>query len=541
MTALAWRVRLLHLLPAVGLLAAACCIGLANLDASGPLWPDAPRYANAAAMIHDWLHSDRLGQPYQFAQENYAQYPAFSLPFHPPAYPGLMGLFFAVVGVSYDTARLFVALCAGVSAIVLYALLRRSGVGLVPAVAAGLLFLTTPVIAHWTRCTMSEVPAFTVMLLASAAFLKWTETERARWCAAAFALAGVAFLCRVTTAGVIPGWVLYCVCIGKPRLLIRPTALLGAVVYLALSAGFMTVVRQFATYEVACDGKADGWSWANVAFFGEAAPVLLWGTTPLALLGAWTALRGEADPATRLGRFWLCWIVGYVAFKLFVPTSLELRHLFGLLAALPGLAAAIFVGCRRPAWTMPLLACGLVVNLVQLGNIPQGVVGHQAVARDLAALDEPGNILCCCWEDQDLMFRYRATAPQSLRQLLRGDRVLAVRAPDYAPVEAIVLAHSPDDVIDAVRKGRVRYLVTCQPSGPAADVRPEESRLAHATALASPEKFELLARHPLTIQFAGAGRTGEVFVWRYRDELPPGPSELPIPIPTANLQLAATK
>ncbi len=54
------------------LLMAALWVGLYRVDESGPLHSDASRYANGAAMIHDWLRSDSFLRPYAFAQENYS-------------------------------------------------------------------------------------------------------------------------------------------------------------------------------------------------------------------------------------------------------------------------------------------------------------------------------------------------------------------------------------------------------------------------------------------------------------------------------------
>ena len=76
------------LLESAVLIVLASLIGMYRLDQSGTLWPDGPRYANAGAMIHDWLRSGDYLHPLRFAEANYVQYPAFSIPFHPPAYPG---------------------------------------------------------------------------------------------------------------------------------------------------------------------------------------------------------------------------------------------------------------------------------------------------------------------------------------------------------------------------------------------------------------------------------------------------------------------
>src|SRR4051794_17995314 len=73
-------------------------LALANVGDYGSMWMDGPRYANGAAMIHDWLRSGQFLHPLEFAKANYLQYPAFSIPYHPPAYPGLLGLVFLVTG-----------------------------------------------------------------------------------------------------------------------------------------------------------------------------------------------------------------------------------------------------------------------------------------------------------------------------------------------------------------------------------------------------------------------------------------------------------
>jgi len=67
----------------------ALMVGCVGVSRSGPLWVDAPQYANAAAMIRDWVRSGQLLHPFEFARQNYAQYPAFSIPYHPPGYPAM--------------------------------------------------------------------------------------------------------------------------------------------------------------------------------------------------------------------------------------------------------------------------------------------------------------------------------------------------------------------------------------------------------------------------------------------------------------------
>jgi 4-amino-4-deoxy-L-arabinose transferase-like glycosyltransferase len=175
--------------------AALCGIALListyNLSQSGPLFPDGPQYANGGAMIRDWLASGEYLHPYQFALKNYSQYPFFSVPYHPPGYPGLLGIWFLVVGTSYPAARCFIALCLGGAACSFRGILLRQGATRAAAMTGALLLLTTPEIVRWSRCTMSEIPALMFSLAATYCFVRWADTNRAGWCWAAFLLAAL--------------------------------------------------------------------------------------------------------------------------------------------------------------------------------------------------------------------------------------------------------------------------------------------------------------------------------------------------------------
>jgi hypothetical protein len=144
--------------------------------------------------------------------------------------------------------------------------------------------------------------------------------------------------------------------------------------------------------------------------------------------------------------------------------------------------------------------------------------------------------------------------------MVRADRALALRTwnPKYTPV---FLACSRADVLDIIVRSRSRYLVTYCPSGPRGYRSQEEMVLAHETAQSSPDLFELVAEFPWALQYVRGHRSvsemfdllansplgieereirhGRIFVWEFLGELPEGPSELPIRIPTADLLLGA--
>ena len=75
------------------------------------------------------------------------------------------------------------------------------------------------------------------------------------------------------------------------------------------------------------------------------------------------------------------------------------------------------------------------------------------------------------------------------------------------------------------------------PERTALDPRHEEMKLAHEVAESSGDEFRLVLSAPLVVELSRWPRTINLFLWEYLGELPPGPSELRILIPTANMKL----
>jgi 4-amino-4-deoxy-L-arabinose transferase-like glycosyltransferase len=517
-------------------------IGLVGVRSTGPLWNDAPRYANAAAMMHGWICSDEILSPIEYAKRDYQQYPGFNVPYHPPGYPGAMGLFFFLTGVNYVGARLFIALCSGLAATAFYAIARRGGADTFTSTLSALLLVTTPEFAKWSRCTMSEIPGIAAALLASVAFLTWSERNRPTLCWAAFLLALSAFFCRVTAIAIIPAWLAFLVIAYGIRRLWSPSLLLPLALYMGVVAAWLPFVRRFSRFEIAADGHQ---SWASLAavsqgvdFFLARTEVLAWGTFHLAVAATLAVLLTRRY--SRAFLFFAASFAAYGIFKMLMPTSNELRHAFGMVPGLAGLSLGLAAVMPRSRTALSAVMCaGIALNLLSLPTIPRGVVGYRDVAGTLARLEPKGNILMCCWDDQELIFRFREVVGDSDVQMIRGDRVLAIRLAGYAKQPSRMLAHNCDDVLDVVRRGRVRYLVTCRHPQGIRDGRFPEMRLAHQCAVSHPESFQFIGKWALNRDYSATPNRSEVFVWRYRGELESGPSELPISIPTAEMILNA--
>ena len=395
----------------VAIVAIALIIGCAGVTRSGPLWVDGPQYANAAAMIRDWIRSGQLLHPFAFARANYAQYPAFSVPYHPPGYPGLLGAFFLMTGVSYSSARVFIALLLGLAGCSFYVILRRFAVDRGPAFVCTLLLLTMPEIVTWSRDTMSEIPALAFVLVGSFGFLRWLETVRYRDAAFAFGFAALAFFSKINVIGVLLAWPFWIALRGSWRKMFSPSLLVPAVLFVAVVTGWSIFFIPFARYETQSSmTPAHGAAPlpdANLLVYLYGLPAMTgWSLLVVSVLGLVVALH--LPEWRRLAAMWLAWFGAYLVFLLMLPLHYEARYLTFALPALAALAAMLFFARSRsrvPEWiAYALVGVALVENVVRLRHQSSGVIGYKQMADRLAALNEPGNVLIGVPFQNDLDF-----------------------------------------------------------------------------------------------------------------------------------------
>jgi hypothetical protein len=533
------------------LLVVALLIGCFNLSGSGSLWPDGSQYANAAAMIHDWLRSGDIFHPWKFAERNYVQYPAFHLPYHPPGYPALLGLFFLLTGVSYDAGRVFIALCLWLAGCFFYGILRRTGASQLGGFLSSLLLVTTPQIAFWARDTMSEIPGLAFILAGSYFFVVWLATESALACVAAFCFAEAAFFSRYLTAGVLPAWFLWVLLTGKFRKLLSPVLLSAAALYLVLNAFWISYTLRFSRYETAYSPTPPNtnygalFSWKILAFYSARIPEMIgWAAVIAVCVGLFYTFHSSR---VRLGKFfWLSWLLSNVVFLLIVRIYQEDRYFIYALPGFIGLIAATFspdeVKNDRRKYAGPILAgiC-LIANVVSFIRLPQGVIGYEVVGKRLASLAAPGNILISSLQQTDLIFRYRSDRPAVERSFIRGDRSLAIRPPHYSNAETTSIAHNADDVLTIIRRGRIRYIVTCTLEHRKNDNRAAEMKLLHEITESHPASFQLIGKFPLRLEYGTPGYFGCVWLWKFTGKLPGGLSEIPVVVPTADLSIEPAK
>ena len=99
---------------------------LRGVGNGGVTGTDAARHAMNGAFIYDLVRTGHILHPVEYAKEYYGRLPALSMPFHPPGFPAVEAVFFAVFGVNLLAARLAVSLFVAISAILLYRLVQAS-------------------------------------------------------------------------------------------------------------------------------------------------------------------------------------------------------------------------------------------------------------------------------------------------------------------------------------------------------------------------------------------------------------------------------
>jgi len=127
---------------------------------------DAARHAMNGAFIYDLIRTGHIFHPIAYGKFYYSRLPALSLPFHPPLFPAIEAVFFALFGVHLLTARVAVAFCVAIAAILLYRLVLATTKR--PMVAA---CVTLSTLSLWTflfvaRDVMLEYPALVFSLAA---------------------------------------------------------------------------------------------------------------------------------------------------------------------------------------------------------------------------------------------------------------------------------------------------------------------------------------------------------------------------------------
>jgi 4-amino-4-deoxy-L-arabinose transferase-like glycosyltransferase len=385
-----------------------------------PIDTDAARHAMNGAFIYDLVRTGHLLHPVEYAQEYYGHLPALSMPFHPPLFPAIEAVFFAIFGVKLFTARLAVAVSVGVSALLLFRLTERSLGNRLLAICVTLTTFSLWTSQEVSRDVMLEYPA---MAFALAALLCLRPADDFGWKRALLfaALASAAFWTKQHAAflgGVI---LLYPITSWRWRLLLKiPYAaaivLFGGAVeaYILLSHRF----RGTGVYLAATSTSDVQWiltrtipayfSWIKEDLAGVGIVFLA-----CAVLAYFAGLRRGQSTSAGLGLYW-AWIAS-VALVLVDLGATSDRYLFFLFPATITIGYAWVLKGSQRLWgntaANGIVSVFALIWLVTGYFVPQEFLSGPGAAANAVLRNGSARVLYAGEADGNFIFNVRALDP----------------------------------------------------------------------------------------------------------------------------------
>ena len=504
-------------------------------------WPDSPRHALNGAFVMDLIAAFPVGDPMGFAYAYYTQYPALTILLYPPLLSFALAPFYAVFGVSQETALLvlFIFYCA--LALSAYGLARlwlpRAG-----AFGVALILVAAPEIAFWGRQVMLEIPAFAFVVWSAVFLVRHLRVKDARslYASAAFLVLAmytklsVTFLVAPYAVAILlaRGWSIF----RDPHTyLIGAAAIVGLLPLIFLTVEFgqanVTSVIGIADADVS-RFSLHGWIWyaKKLPFQIGWPPFLL--ALAFVLWAFWR--RDQMSTSAPEGMLLIAWFIfGYLYYS--AIDLKEARHSVFLLlpvALWSGMALYRWLPAERLAGGATI-ALGIVTLATTLVTRPVLYVdGYDDVVAFIAEkAPQDSVVLFSGYRDGAFIFNLRTHEERRDLTTLRADklllqiavrRALGVKQKDYTEAEISDLLNrlgvhyvvaEPDFWIDLEQKARLQSVL-------------------HSDQFEEVRRFDMHANYP--------AQEKELVVYRNLGDVAEGPHDIVIDLPIIDRQISGS-
>lgn len=401
-------------------------------------WSDAPRHALNGVFVKDLLLDLPWRDPAGYAYRYYAQYPALTILFYPPLFYFVSAPFYAVFGVSQETALLVVALHYVALAWGVWRLFRH-WLPAWPAAAGAAMLVAAPEIAFWGRQVMLEIPAFAFLVWANVCFVDHLRSGKPRALYWAVALLVLAMYTKISVGFVALAWAGTLLVERRAALLRDRHMWIAAVLAIVALVPLIVLTLKFGQANVqSVSGVPDsrvsratiaGWIWYLKEFPGQ----LGWPLCIAAAVGVGAGFfrrHGAAASITRSEMaFWVLWfLIGYLFYSLI--DLKEARHSVFILP--PLVFAATALAARLAQGPVPMIGRAL------LAVLPAAVIAQTAFARpvfyvhgyaevaDYVARHAPrdSRVLFSGYRDGAFTFNMRSREDRRDLGVVRADKIL---------------------------------------------------------------------------------------------------------------------
>jgi hypothetical protein len=409
-----------------------CLWSLRAVGAGNLFDTDAARHALNGAFLHDLIRDGALLHPIEYGKTYYGKLPALSMPYHPPLFPAMEALFFAIFGVGVTTARVLVALTTGLSAYLFYRLVLLTHGSHLLALCSVSAFCFWSGSQFVAGDVMLEFPS---MMFLCAALLCLRDMDRGlRWkhalAFAMFAAAAVWTKQHAVFLGLVP-FAYYLFRLRLP-LLFQKSLLAAAVLF-----GFCVIAlaRLSAPFQgtgadqVAPPGERLEIAVFNTLFYLNSFRDLV-GTIPAILIGcavvAAAVLRasGAWERKQSLALYW-AWAASAFAVLLGIG-AYSPRYLFYVY---PACAVIVFASLFRLSSRFSQSRSWWVPTVVMLGCAVAGLTVRAPFLRgpseaaELIMANQPRRILYCGTSDGHFIFQVRVLDPRLATTVIPGDKL----------------------------------------------------------------------------------------------------------------------
>jgi len=396
-------------------------------------WSDSPRHALNGVFIKDLFVAMPLHDPSGFAYAYYAKYPALTILFYPPLFYLLSAPFYALFGVSQETALLVVGLHYLMFAWGIWRLFRF-WLPSYQALTATVMLAAAPEVAFWGRQVMLEIPAYAFMIWSAVQFIRYRRGEGNSCLYWSIVLLGLAMYTKISTGFLALAYCVTLLAEQRGAMLRQRQHWIALVLMLVGLTPLALLTLKFGQANVqSVSGIADaavsrhsiqGWLWYARQIPGQ----LGWPVALLALAGlllcATQRLQDRMSSGDRM--FWFTWLAcGYVFFS--AIDLKEARHSIFILAPLVLLAVLALRALLSERWLAS--ACTILAVAVILQTIlgrPVQYVGGYAASADYIAHHAPRNssVLFSGYRDGSFVFNMRARDDRPDLSVVRADKLL---------------------------------------------------------------------------------------------------------------------
>ncbi len=491
---------------------------------------DSAAHAMDGVLVLDWISFGPAAwlDPMSFARTQYAHYPTLGMGGHyPPGFAVVEAGFFALFGVSSQTARLCV-LCFGLAAAIgTYVFLRPLTDRMVAALAATFL-MAFPETTIWGRQIMLEVPTLTVLIWAAVAVRAYFESPTwgrlsvvlvASLVGVLFKQSAVFFLGAFGSAAAFASWR------GKVRrrhvavIAVIATGLLLAT-FASLDTACVKTLSGYDSYEDPASLAAlsfhlcglvsqTGWLLAALAVFGLVVGVRLSPTLTVFLL-AWMVIS-----------YVMVTVVGLKVVRFFYVGTFPVA----IWAALGAGRILSWVGQGRlkaPLTALVVTACCVMAQTRSIEYGPDyGSIVESHKERIGGRL-----VLFSGMRDGDFVFAVRQHVPRQQTVVLRGSK-LFYTSTARQDLDLVELVKTPEELVARMRTFAFDTVVLERENH--VGTRQDEWL---RTYLAGGEDYRLVASHPLSARVTDTD-TGRVTidVYELARAIPRTVDQYQIPIP----------